>query len=223
MSLTKNNLRNLIAAGGDSQSNRYDVYYTFSDRSAQGTALTYSFEVRIGDFQIPSLARKSLSLDYQNLKVPVLVDHIPLDRSSEFSFRLDPYFELYKEFATRIKKGDAYRPFYENGDTSCLDTISVVYKGDAEVPGNTYDETINAALSDRPYEKEIYRWTFKNVIATQLKLGAFTRESGGPLKATVSFNFGYISEGADTIEYASSPRRSGAPGGVGIPATMEIM
>ena len=57
----------------------------------------------------------------------------------------------------------------------------------------------------------------------QLKLGAFTRESGGPLKATVSFNFGYISEDADTIEYAPSPRRSGTPGGVGIPATMEIM
>lgn len=219
MSLTKNSLQSLISSGGDAQSNQYDVYYTFSGRSSQGTLSTYSFEVRIGDFQIPSIARKSFDLDYQNMKVPIPVDYIPLNRSSEFSFRLDPYFELYKEFAARIKRGDAYRPFYENGDTSCLDTISVVYKGEVALGGYTYEETTDYLLSDKPYEKEIYRWTFKNVIVTQLKLGTFTRESGGPLKATVSFNFGYISEGADT----PSPRESGVPGGVGIPATMEIM
>ena len=197
MSLTKNSLQDLISSGGDAQSNQYDVCYTFSDQPSNNVAEKYSFKVRVGDFQIPAVSRKSLNLDYQNLKVQIPTDHIPLDRTVKFSFRMDSNFELYKLLASRIKRGDVYKPFFEKGDTSCLDTISVVYEKPITPSGSTYKEVIEYLSDKESYEKEGYRWTFKNVILTQLEIGSFTRESGGPLKATVTFNFGYISEDAD--------------------------
>ena len=127
MSLTKNSLQDLIATGPDAQSNQYDVYYSFSDESSNGIAKDYLFKVRVGDFSIPSLARKSVSINYQNIQVPIQTNFASLTRTSKFSFRVDSYFELYKLFAKRIKDGSVYLPFYENGDTSCLDTLRVVY------------------------------------------------------------------------------------------------
>lgn len=197
MSLTKNSLQDLISSGGDAQSNQYDVCYTFSDQSSNNVAEKYSFKVRVGDFQIPTVSRKSLNLDYQNLKVQIPTDHIPLDRTAKFSFRMDSNFELYKLLVSRIKRGDVYKSFFEKGDTSCLDTISVVYEKSITPSGSTYKEVIEYLSDKESYEKEGYRWTFKNVILTQLEIGSFTRESGGPLKATATFNFGYISEDAD--------------------------
>ncbi len=211
MSLTKNSLQDLIATGDDALSSQYDVCYTFSDQYTNNTAEKYLFKVRMGDFQIPSIARKSLNLDYQNLKVPIPVDHVPLDRSSKFSFRLDSNLELYKLFAARIKKGDVYKPFYERGDTSCLDTISVVYTKPITLEGATYEEALDYLSNRGSYEKESYRWTFKNVILTQLEIGSFTRASSDPLKATVSFNFSYISEDADTLRNPVEPERNLSP------------
>ena len=223
MSLTKNSLQDLMSSKDDAQSNQYDVYYKFSNnRYAQVASEIYSFKVRVGDFQIPNIARKSLNLDYQDLKVPIPVDHIPLERSSEFSFRLDSDFALYKLFSTAIKKGDRYKPFYERGDTSCLDTISVVYKKPIILSGSSYEEVVEYLSDKESCEEEVYRWTFRNVILTGLKLGTFTRESGGPLKATVSFNFSYISEDVDSLDSPESPSKD-AQGGIATPATMEIM
>lgn len=221
MSLTRNSLQDLIYAGDDAQSNQYDVYYTFSNRYAQAATEIYSFTVRAGDFQIPSIVRKSLNLDYQNLKVPIPADHIPLERSAKFSFRLDSGLALYSLFATGIKNGDRYKPFYERGDTSCLDTISVVYKKPIALRGSSYEEVIDSLSDKESCEEEVYRWTFRNVILTGLELGTFTRESGGPLKATVSFNFSYISEGVDTLTAFSTSERSEAP--TELPSTTRIM
>ena len=128
MSLTKNSLQDLIATGPDAQSNQYDVHYSFSDEPSNGIAKDYLFKVRVGDFSIPSLARKSVSINYQNIQVPIQTNFASLTRTSKFSFRVDSYFELYKLFTKRIKDGSVYLPFYENGDTSCLDTIRVVYE-----------------------------------------------------------------------------------------------
>lgn len=215
MSLTKNSLQDLISSGGDAQSSQYDVCYTFSDQSSNNVAEKYLFKVRIGDFQIPSISRKSLNLDYQNLKVQIPTDHIPLDRTAKFSFRMDSNFELYKLLAARIKKGDVYKPFFEEGDTSCLDTISVVYEKPSTLNGSSYKEVIEYLSNKESYEEEVYRWTFKNVILTQLELGSFTRESGGPLKATVTFNFSYISEDTDRIT-ESTTRESSVLSNIGI-------
>ena len=223
MSLTKNSLQDLISSRDDAQSNQYDVYYKFSNnRYAQVASEIYSFKVRVGDFQIPNIARKSLNLDYQDLKVPIPVDHIPLERSSEFSFRLDSDFALYKLFATAIKKGDRYKPFYERGDTSCLDTISVVYKKPITLSGSSYEEVVEYLSDKESCEEEVYGWTFRNVILTGLKLGTFTRESGSPLKATVLFNFSYISEDVDSLDFPEGPSKD-AQGGITAPATMRIM
>ena len=223
MSLTKNSLQDLISSKDDAQSNQYDVYYKFSNnRYAQVASEIYSFKVRVGDFQIPNIARKSLNLDYQDLKVPIPVDHIPLERSSEFSFRLDSDFALYKLFSTAIKKGERCKPFYERGDTSCLDTISVVYKKPIILSGSSYEEVVEYLSDKESCEEEVYRWTFRNVILTGLKLGTFTRESGGPLRATVSFNFSYISEDVDSLDSPEGPSKD-AQGGITTPATMRIM
>ena len=215
MSLTKNSLQDLISSGGDAQSSQYDVCYTFSDQSSNNVAEKYLFKVRIGDFQIPSISRKSLNLDYQNLKVQIPTDHIPLDRTAKFSFRMDSNFELYKLLAARIKKGDVYKPFFEEGDTSCLDTISVVYEKPNTLSGSLHKEVIEYLSNKESYEEEVYRWTFKNVILTQLELGSFTRESGGPLKATVTFNFSYISEDTDRVT-KSTARESSVLSDIGI-------
>ena len=256
MSLKKNSLQDLISAGPDAQSNQYDVYYSFSDESSNGIAKDYLFKVRVGDFPIPSLARKSIDINYQNIQVPIQTNFASLTRTSKFSFRVDSYFELYKLFAKRIKDGSVYQPFYENGDTSCLDTIRVVYEKQnilritpmsasefaaqrtstaSDIPGADHlskavimrllnkSKELRRLEDDESYNEKGYEWVFKNVILKQIELSPFTRESCSPLKATVTFDFGYISEDADTIEYTPSPRRSGAPGGVGIPATMEIM
>ena len=223
MSLIKNSLQDLISSKDDAPSNQYDVYYTFSNnRYAQVASEIYSFKVRVGDFQIPNIARKSLNLDYQDLKVPIPVDHIPLERSSEFSFRLDSDFALYKLFATAIKKGDRYKPFYERGDTSCLDTISVVYKKPITLSGSSYEEVVEYLSDKESCEEEVYRWTFRNVILTGLKPGTFTRESGSPLKATVSFNFSYVSEDVDSLDSPEDPSK-GTQRGITTPATMRIM
>ena len=116
MSLKKNSLQDLISAGPDAQSNQYDVYYSFSDESSNGIAKDYLFKVRVGDFPIPSLARKSIDINYQNIQVPIQTNFASLTRTSKFSFRVDSYFELYKLFAKRIKDGSVYQPFYEKGE-----------------------------------------------------------------------------------------------------------
>ena len=215
MSLTKNSLQDLISSGGDAQSSQYDVCYTFSDQSSNNVAEKYLFKVRIGDFQIPSISRKSLNLDYQNLKVQIPTDHIPLDRTAKFSFRMDSNFELYRLLAARIKKGDVYMPFVDERDTSCLDTISVVYEKPNTLSGSLHKEVIEYLSNKESYEEEVYRWTFKNVILTQLELGSFTRESGGPLKATATFNFSYISEDTDRVT-KSAARESSVLSDIGI-------
>ena len=240
MSLKKNSLQDLISAGPDAQSNQYDVYYSFSDESSNGIAKDYLFKVRVGDFSIPSLARKSVSIDYQNVQVPIQTNFASLTRTSKFSFRVDSYFELYKLFAKRIKDGSVYQPFYENGDTSCLDTIRVVYEKqnimritpmgadefaarraniEADVESNFVRSDLPDAYrlsnkvvmrllrktkefgelkDDEPYNEKGYEWVFKNVILKQIELSPFTRESCSPLRATVTFDFGYIEEDADT-------------------------
>lgn len=251
MSLTKNSLQDLIATGPDAQSNQYDVHYSFSDESSNGIAKDYLFKVRIGDFSIPSLARKSVSINYQNIQVPIQTNFASLTRTSKFSFRVDSYFELYKLFAKRIKDGSVYLPFYENGDTSCLDTIRVVYErqnilritpmsasefaaqristasdsGDVDIPGA--DRLSNAVITrllnksrelgrledDESYNEKGYEWVFKNVILRQIELSPLTRESCSPLKATVTFDFGYISEDADTyMEDSPTPAEVGTQG-----------
>ena len=240
MSLKKNSLQDLISAGPDAQSNQYDVHYSFSDESSNGIAKDYLFKVRVGDFSIPSLARKSVSIDYQNVQVPIQTNFASLTRTSKFSFRVDSYFELYKLFAKRIKDGSVYQPFYENGDTSCLDTIRVVYEKqnimritpmgadefaarraniEADVESNFVRSDLPNAYrlsnkvvmrllrktkefgelkDDEPYNEKGYEWVFKNVILKQIELSPFTRESCSPLRATVTFDFGYIREDADT-------------------------
>lgn len=251
MSLTKNSLQDLIATGPDAQSNQYDVHYSFSDEPSNGIAKDYLFKVRVGDFSIPSLARKSVSINYQNIQVPIQTNFASLTRTSKFSFRVDSYFELYKLFAKRIKDGSVYLPFYENGDTSCLDTIRVVYErqnilritpmsssefaaqrtstasdsGDVDIPGA--DRLSNAVITrllnksrelgkledDESYNEKGYEWVFKNVILRQIELSPLTRESCSPLKATVTFDFGYISEDADTyMEDSPIPTSAGAQG-----------
>lgn len=235
MSLKKNSLQDLIAAGPDAQSNQYDVYYSFSDESSNGIARDYRFRVRIGDFSIPSLARKSVNVNYQNIQVPIQTNYASLTRTSKFSFRIDSYFELYRLFTKRIKDGGVYLPFYENGDTSCLDTIRVVYEKPSiqkitpmssgefftrrdslnsyYVESDISRENFQAnkviaclrktgefgELKDgESYNEKGYEWVFKNVILKQIELSPFTRETCSPLKATVTFDFGYISEDADT-------------------------
>ena len=236
MSLKKNSLQDLISAGPDAQSNQYDVYYSFSDESSNGIAKDYLFKVRVGDFPIPSLARKSIDINYQNIQVPIQTNFASLTRTSKFSFRVDSYFELYKLFAKRIKDGSVYQPFYEKGDTSCLDTIHVIYEKpgiqkitpmsasefavrrtglepgsmESDIPGTgLYTSKVITRLlrkseefgkleDDEPYGEKGYEWVFKNVILKQIELSPFTRESCSPLRATVTFDFGYIREDADT-------------------------
>lgn len=210
MSLTNNSLTYLISAGADALSDLYDVSYIFKN-SELSESQTASLKVRAGDFKIPPVKRNIINIDYQNIQVPIVTNYIELNRTAELSFRLDSNLEIYKLFASRIKNDNTYRAFLEEGNTDCLDTIVVKYSPPKTLglSGFYADDRGNlrgllefpdqkGLWDDREsYLENLYTWTFKNVIPTQISIDSFSRNSGQQMKVNVSFNYGYIQEDID--------------------------
>lgn len=176
---TNQYIKNLIASGADAMKNLY--YLEFQGGLIEN--ISQSMKVRCTDFNPPTATHGVHKVSYLTVDADLPSSDISIDKTIQFSFRLDENYTLYKyllaQQATTFNgnTGWAINRVPDNKDKSNGLTIKAYI----------YDRTLGDDIDEESNYRNMY--TFKYCYITSITGLQFSQENSSPMKISVTVKF----------------------------------
>ena len=175
---TDDYLTTLIQAGPDAFSNMYLVTLTISKKDNETEKNKLS--ARIETFNIPPIEANTVDLPYQNSHYTLAVPSSNIEKTSQFNFRIDHNFSLYKKLCELI----ALR---ENSDLKFDDDNDLEKKQLIQIDVQSIDSSDATSTTTSPR-----KWTFENCEIISMSSFTYRYSDASALTANVKFTYGNL-------------------------------
>jgi hypothetical protein len=160
-------------------------------------ALSDQMKVRVKGFTAPVPIQKTYDVNWKTVSVKRPATKLDLDRTIEFTFRLDAYYDIYTKLLTWQSLTSVGAAGYATSDLTNK-TGSIEVKALAS-PILSMDSV--GIDPDKPISgetEEVLKWVFEDAWIESLTLSAFNADDAEPVEVTAKFNFGKYSDPAAT-------------------------
>lgn len=176
---TNQYIKNLIAAGADAMKNLY--YLEFQGSIVED--ISQSLKVRCKDFKPPTATHGVHSVSYLTVSTDLPSADITIDKTIQFSFRLDENYTLYKYLL-------AQQATTFNGNTGWAINRVPDYSDSSNgltIKAYVYDRSLGDDIDDEACYRNMY--TFKYCYITSISGLQYSYDNGSPLSISVTVKF----------------------------------